>query len=75
VLSNLTVLGTSSLLPGNLNLLYEKALTIMYFPTIEKKDNKIEREEITELDNKATLQTSIKWDSTNRDKRERERER
>ncbi len=31
----------------------------------------IEREVITELDNKATLQTSIKWDSTNRDKREK----
>jgi hypothetical protein len=32
-----------------------------------------EREVITELDNKATLQTSIKWDSTNRDKRERDK--
>jgi hypothetical protein len=37
VLSNLTVLGTSSLLPGKLNLLHEKALTTIYFPTIKKK--------------------------------------
>jgi hypothetical protein len=44
VLSNLTVLGTSSLLPGNLNLLHEKALTIIYFPTIKKKNNKIDKQ-------------------------------
>jgi hypothetical protein len=42
---------------------------------IECREREREREikVITELDNKTTLQISIKWDSTNRDKRERDK--